>query len=162
MKLVIAGVSGVGKTTVGCEVARQLGVGFLDGDDFHSLESVAKMASGVALGDDDREKWLTALGERLAGSAESAVLACSALKRAYRDRLRQLCPGIVFILLKADEDLIRERLDERVDHFMPTSLLESQLAILEEGADVSIVGNLGTIEEVAADCIRRARMRPGT
>ena len=152
-KIVIAGVSGSGKTTIGLELAHLLDAEFVDADDFHTPAAVAKMASGQALNDEDRAGWLTTLGTSLAERDRPTVLACSALKKVYRDRLRELCNGLSFVLLKADTDDIREGIDERArndGHFMPASLLDSQLATLEESDDLSIVENHGPPEEVAA------------
>jgi gluconokinase len=126
---------------------------FVDADDFHSPAAVAKMAAGQALEDEDRVDWLSALGKSLAERDQPTVLACSALKRSYRNRLRELCDGLYFVLLKADTEKIRERMEERGGsggHFMPSSLLESQLATLEEGNDVTVIENVGPPEEVAA------------
>ena len=151
-KIVIAGVSGSGKTTIGLELAQMLDAEFVDADDFHSPAAVAKMAAGQALDDEDRVVWLTTLGKTLAERDRPTVLACSALKKIYRDRLRELCDGLDFVLLKARSEEIRERMEERSrggGHFMPSSLLESQLEALEEGDDVSVVENVGPPEEVA-------------
>lgn len=152
-KVVIAGVSGSGKTTIGLELAHMFDAEFVDADDFHTPAAVAKMASGEALNDGDRADWLTALGRTLAERDRPTVLACSALKKVYRDRLRDLCEGLSFVLLKADSEAIRTRMDERTGecgHFMPSSLLDSQLAILEEGDDLKVIENVGPPEEVAA------------
>lgn len=152
-KIVVAGVSGSGKTTIGLEIAHLLDGEFVDADDFHTPAAVAKMASGQALDDGDRVDWLSVLGKTLAERERPTVLACSALKKVYRDRLRELCSGLTFVLLKADSEEIRLRMEERSGnegHFMPSALLDSQLAILEEGDDVTIVENVGPPEEVAA------------
>lgn len=152
-KIVVAGVSGSGKTTIGLELAHLVDGEFVDADDFHSKSAVEKMASGQPLDDGDRVDWLSALGRTLAERERSTVLACSALKKAYRDRLRELCGGLTFVLLKADSEEIRLRMEERSqngEHYMPSSLLDSQLAILEEGDDVISVENVGPPEDVAA------------
>lgn len=125
---------------------------FVDADDFHTPEAVAKMAAGVALNDEDRADWLSVLGATLAERDRPTVLACSALKKSYRDRLRELCEGLSFVLLKTDSEAIRKRMDGRTSeggHFMPSSLLDSQLAILEEGDDLIVIENIGPPEEVA-------------
>ncbi len=147
MKVVIAGVSGSGKTTVGRLLAERLGCEFADADAFHPPGNIAKMSAGKALTDEDREGWLDALGRYLAGR-ESIVLACSALKRSYRDRLRVLAGPLRFFVLAADRGVLEERLEGR-EHFMPASLLESQLDTLELGEDVEVVENVLPPEEVA-------------
>lgn len=152
-KIVVAGVSGSGKTTIGLELAHLMDAEFVDADDFHTPAAISKMASGRELDDGDRAGWLTVLGHSLADRDRPTVLACSALKKAYRDRLRELCDGLSFVLLKADTESIRLRMEERNrngGHFMPASLLDSQLATLEEGDDVFAVENSGPPEEVAA------------
>jgi carbohydrate kinase (thermoresistant glucokinase family) len=132
--VVVMGVAGAGKTTVGESLARALGCEFLEGDRFHSPGSVEKMRRGEALGDTDRWPWLDRIAAelaRLAATGSGAVIACSALKRAYRDRLRAGCPEIRFVFLAGEEALIRERLERRRGHFMPPTLLASQFAALE-------------------------------
>lgn len=125
----VMGVSGSGKSTVGASLAATLGVEFVDGDALHPESNVAKMAAGTPLTDDDRWPWLDAVGERLAASP--VVIACSALRRVYRDRLRDAAPGIRFVFLEGSRELLAERMGARADHFMPTALLDSQLATLE-------------------------------
>jgi gluconokinase len=128
------GVSGCGKTTVGRMLAESLGCPFLDGDDFHPPENVAKMASGVPLGDDDRRPWLETLHGILLGHArkdETVVLACSALKRSYRELLRAGVEGIRLYHLQGDIDLIRARMQTRPGHYMKPGLLRSQFDTLE-------------------------------
>ena len=132
------GVAGAGKSVIGVTLARAIGVDFVDGDDYHSASNVAKMAAGVPLTDADREGWLRVLGEKL-HSAHAAgrglLLACSALKRAYRDLLRSGAGApLQFVYLRGPRDVIAERLARRRGHYMPASLLESQLATLEEPA----------------------------
>lgn len=143
---VIAGVSGCGKTTVGRALAAKLGVPFLDADDFHPPANVAKMRAGTPLDDADRAPWLEVLGSELA-KHESVVLACSALKRAYRDRLRQLAGPVAFVVLEVPREVLESRMRGR-DHFMPPELLDSQLADLELGDDVRVVDASGSPERV--------------
>jgi len=151
MRNVLAGVSGSGKTTIGKLVAEKLGCEFADADAFHPSENIAKMSAGIPLDDADRAGWLEALGHHLAGH-ESIVLACSALKKAYRDRLRELAGPIRFFVLTADRTLLEERLANR-EHFMPSSLLDSQLGALELGDDVTILENSAKPEEVASHVV---------
>jgi len=139
-KWIVAGVSGCGKTTVGRELAFRIGGVFLDGDDFHPETNRAKMRSGMPLTDRDRTAWLETLGAELAARPEPVVLACSALKRAYRDRLRKAVEPLYFILLAVDESELRRRLEARADsHFFPPSLLRSQLDTLEIDDDFDLI-----------------------
>jgi gluconokinase len=147
MKIVIAGVSGCGKTTVGTLLAERLGCEFADADDFHPPENIAKMRAGIPLDDADRAGWLDALGRFLAGR-ERVVLACSALKRRYRDRLRELGGELRFFVLEVERAVLAGRLEAR-EHFMPASLLDSQLAILELGEEVRVIGGPGSAAEFA-------------
>lgn len=127
------GVTGCGKTTVGRAIAEAHGWQFVDGDDLHPAENVAKMAAGTPLDDDDRWPWLDAVGSWL-GQRDGAVVACSALKRAYRDRLRDSAPGAIFVHLTAPQSVLAERVERRLlaeGHFAGPGLLESQYAILE-------------------------------
>jgi len=139
--VLLMGVSGCGKTTVGQALARKLGWRFLDADDFHPEANVAKMARGVALTDDDRWPWfdrIVAEMRRLTALGEHAVVACSALKQAYRDRLAA-GGDVRVVYLKGDAATIEPRLALRRGHFMPASLLPSQFATLEEPADAIVV-----------------------
>ena len=132
---VVMGVSGSGKTTIGRALASELGADFLEGDKFHPPSNVAKMSRGEPLDDADRWPWLDRMAEELArarSSGRSAVLACSALKRSYRDRLRRGAPDLRLVFLKGDKALILERLRARKQHFMPPGLLDSQFKALEE------------------------------
>lgn len=130
--VVVMGVSGSGKTTVGALLAEVLGVPFVDGDSLHPQGNVAKMAAGIPLDDDDRTPWLDAVGAVLARG--SVVVACSALKRAYRDRLRVAAPNLELVFLDGSGELLAARMSHRPDHFMPALLLDSQLATLEPPA----------------------------
>jgi gluconokinase len=140
--VVVMGVAGSGKSTVAKALATELNATFLDADDFHSPANVAKMARGEALTDQDRDGWLTALRARIdqaLAHEERAVLACSALKRVYRDKLGVGKPGVVLVYLKGSYELIRERLHWRTDHFFKESMLASQFAALEEPTEAIVV-----------------------
>ncbi|WP_248152527.1 gluconokinase [Microbacterium aoyamense] len=125
------GVSAVGKSTIGLALAHHYGVRFIDGDDLHSARSVAKMAGGIALEEADRLPWLRECGKTLARADDGAVLACSALRRHYRAIIAQEAPDAVFVHLDADMDRVVVRAQSRSNHFMPSSLLASQYALLE-------------------------------
>ena len=129
--LVVMGVSGSGKSTVGAAVAQRLRVPFADADDFHPPANIAKMTAGQALDDDDRRPWLEAIGEWLAAHPDGAVMSCSALKRSYRDQLRSHAPEVCFLYLEGAREVIARRQASRPGHFMPASLLTSQFATLE-------------------------------
>lgn len=132
VRFLIMGVAGTGKTTVGRKLAETLGGTFLDADDFHPPENVAKMRAGIPLDDADRAPWLDALAEALQSHGKQpVVLACSALKEIYRERLLAAAPDLILVFLDGDPALIRQRMEERVDHFMPSTLLDSQLQNLE-------------------------------
>lgn len=131
--LVVAGVSGSGKTTVAKVVAEQLGRAFVDADEFHTGESVDKMRRGQPLTDADRWPWLERIEARLTMDSPggAGVLACSVLRRSYRDFLQFEEPRVVYCLLEVSPDVARRRLEQRKAHFMPAALLDSQLATLE-------------------------------
>ncbi|MDN5871882.1 MAG: gluconokinase [Nitrococcus sp.] len=135
--VVVMGVSGSGKTTVGAMLAGQLHWAFADGDDFHSPRNVAKMHSGIALDDADRLPWLQAIGtqvDRWRAERRNAVIVCSALKRRYRDIIVGDRPNVRLVYLQGDRSLVTHRLVARHGHFMPKTLLESQFDALEEPA----------------------------
>ncbi|GAA2309486.1 gluconokinase [Streptomyces kunmingensis] len=151
--VVVMGVAGTGKTTIGPLLADRLGVPYAEGDDFHPPANIAKMTAGTPLTDEDRWPWLDAIGEWAHGRAGlGGVVSSSALKRAYRDRLRAEAPGVVFVHLTGSRELIEDRMSHRQGHFMPTALLDSQFATLQPlaadeagvGVDVS-----GSPEEIA-------------
>ena len=134
MIVIIFGVSGVGKTTVGKLLAHELGWRFIEADDFHPPENVEKMRGGHPLTDEERWPWLQRLQQRIErslGARENAVLACSALKRAYRDRLR-ISDEVKFVFLRGDYSLVEKQLHSRQGHFMKSRLLQSQFDDLEE------------------------------
>jgi gluconokinase len=130
-RVVIMGVSGCGKSTVGRLLVAELGGVFIDADDLHSGANIAKMASGIPLTDEDREPWLHQVGARLAHEDDTVVVACSALTRSHRDLIRAAAPDAAFVHLHGDRALLAERMTTRPGHFMPVSLLDSQLATLE-------------------------------
>jgi gluconokinase len=155
MIVVVMGVTGAGKTTVGRLLARALGCDFLDADDYHPAANVAKMRAGQPLTDDDRAPWLARLNEVLgAYAARSAgvVLACSALKAAYRDRLLAGLPESRLVYLRGTKALIAARLEARRGHYMNPALLDSQFAALEE-PDAAIVADIGAAPEAIAAAI---------
>jgi gluconokinase len=150
--IVVMGVSGSGKTTIGQMLGTQLGWPFFDADDFHPPENVAKMRAGTPLTDDDRWPWLDRLAREMGAidaRGNNAVLGCSALKQAYRDRIAG-AGDVRFVYLKGDRATIAERLAGRVGHYMPPTLLDSQLATLEEPSDAIVVDLRLTPEEQVA------------
>jgi gluconokinase len=155
MIVVVMGVTGAGKTTVGRLLARALGGEFLDADDYHPEANVAKMRAGQALTDDDRRPWLARLNEVLrayAARGAGVVLACSALKASYRDRLVEGLPGSRLVYLRGTKPLIAARLEARRGHYMNPALLDSQFAALEE-PDAAIVADVGAAPEAVAAAI---------
>jgi carbohydrate kinase, thermoresistant glucokinase family len=129
------GVSGSGKSLIGAAFARALGIDFVEGDDYHSAENVQRMSRGVPLTDDDRVRWLRSLAVRIRETKDAGtglVMTCSALKRSYRDVLRAQASELRFVFLRGPRVLLAERMASRRGHFMPPSLLDSQLATLEE------------------------------
>ncbi|MGJ0203264.1 gluconokinase, GntK/IdnK-type [Leucobacter sp. gxy201] len=133
-RIVVLGPSGSGKSTVGAALAERLGAEFIDADDLHPAENVAKMRAGAPLDDADRAPWLARVGSALA-ARERAVVACSALKRAYRDAIRRHAPDAAFVELAVDAAELDRRMRDRPGHFMPPALLRSQLAAFEPLAD---------------------------
>ena len=161
LRVVVMGVSGAGKTTVGIALAERLGLRFVDADDLHPTANVVKMAAGTPLSDDDRWPWLAVVGDTLAAAPEPGiVIACSALKRSYRDAIRARSRDAFFVHLTAGVEVLRDHLAHREGHFMPASLLGSQLAILEpldpdeRGATVDVAG---TPAEVLDEAVRVLR-----
>ena len=158
--IILMGVSGSGKSTVGAALAREINAKFIDGDDLHPRANIQKMASGTPLNDDDRAPWLLRLNDAaysLRHKNETGIIVCSALKRRYRDALRKDNEGMVFIYMKGSFDVIAERLKARAGHFMPTDLLRSQFDALEEPGedepDVLRVNIDHKIEGVVDRCV---------
>lgn len=149
--VVVMGVSGSGKSTVGAALAQRLRVPFADADDFHPDANIAKMSAGEALNDDDRLPWLDSIGRWLADHSSGGVMSCSALKRAYRDQLRDHCADVEFLHLSGTPDVIGRRQASRPGHFMPASLLKSQfdtlepLAADERGVAIDVAQNIDSI-----------------
>lgn len=157
------GVSGCGKTTIGALVARDLGLPFIDGDSLHPVENIAKMAAGTPLDDGDRAPWLELVGKTLAGSADGLVVACSALKRSYRDAIRAQAPDAVFLHLDGSREVLGSRLEGRSGHFMPAALLDSQLATLEplQADEAAVVIDIAApVAELVGDAV--VRLHKGT
>lgn len=160
--IVAMGISGTGKSAVGSAVADRLGLPYADGDDYHPSSNIAKMAAGLPLTDEDRWPWLEDVAGWLSEHrASGGVIACSALKRAYRDLLRRDADSVIFLHLAGDHDLIQERMENR-DHFMPASLLASQESTLEpleddeQGWELDIAPS---IEQIIDEFVSRAGLQ---
>ncbi|MFE0748940.1 gluconokinase [Gordonia sp. NPDC058843] len=157
--MVVMGVSGSGKSTVGAALAQRLRVPFADADDFHSAANIAKMSAGQPLDDDDRRPWLESIGTWLAEHDHGGVMSCSALKREYRDRLRDQAPTAVFAHLAGSVEVIARRQASRPGHFMPPALLTSQFETLEPlGADergfaIDVDQSVDEIVDAAVDAL---------
>ena len=152
MIVIVMGVVGAGKTTVGKLLAAQIHWEFADADDFHSTSNVEKIRNGIPLNDQDREPWLESLHRAIVtwtSAGKSTVLACSALKRGYRDRLT--APGVRFVYLRGDADLIGDRLRSRHGHFAGEAILASQLADLEEPENAVSVSIAAPPEKIVAE-----------
>ena len=156
MIVILMGVSGSGKSTIGQNLAAALGWSFYDGDDFHPAANIEKMANGIALTDADRADWLAALAElirNLSGDGKSGVIACSALKQIYREMLEQNLPNVQFVYLKGSYELILQRLRARQGHYMRPALLQSQFDTMEEPGRALVVD----IEQSPAEIINQIR-----
>ena len=163
-KFVVMGVSGCGKSSVGAAVAERLGIGYIDGDNLHPPENIAKMSRGEPLTDADRAPWLVRVGQRLAAIDGPVVIGCSALKRAYRDIIRdEAGEPVCFLHLEGSRETLSARMASRAGHFMPVSLLESQLDTLEPpGLDetaitADIEQPFGQLVDALATSIREGR-----
>ncbi|KRB49776.1 gluconokinase [Rhizobium sp. Root708] len=162
--IIVMGVSGSGKTSIAEKLAELLGIGFVEGDRLHPASNVEKMSKGIPLTDDDRMPWLDLIGDAMKasiGNGRGIVVSCSALKRIYRDRLRNAVGGnLYFVYLSGSGELLTRRMGERKGHFMPLSLLESQLATLEVPtgeARVVTVDIDDTIDGIVATALRDLR-----
>ncbi|MET3903150.1 gluconokinase, GntK/IdnK-type [Paenarthrobacter sp. 4246] len=152
--IVVMGVAGCGKSTIGAALAKRLGAGFLDGDSLHPQANIDKMASGTPLNDDDRAPWLAEIGRRFPASKSALVIACSALKRSYRNIIRSADPSVVFVHLHGTRELLNARMTARPGHFMPASLLDSQLATLEplEDDEAGVLVDIASpVEDIVND-----------
>nr|WP_213984190.1 gluconokinase [Tianweitania aestuarii] len=160
---VIMGVAGSGKTSIGQGLAAALGADFIDGDDLHPQVNIDKMAQGIPLTDGDRAPWLVAVGQTLHAHEGSLIVGCSALKRLYRDQIRQAAgKPVTFLYLDGSRALIADRMARRQRHFMPLSLLDSQFAALEvpqPDEDAIIVSIDATPDTVVSDLVRAIRSR---
>lgn len=148
---ILMGVSGSGKTAIGKALAQKLDWDFFDADDFHPPANIAKMAKGIPLDDSDRAPWLDSLHELISSSLKAdrpAVLACSALKERYRQRLLEGNEGVQIIYLKGSYDLIWSRMTQRTDHYMKPSMLKSQFDALEEPTDALTVDISQPVEKI--------------
>lgn len=163
--VVIMGIAGCGKTTVGQRLAAALGWPFFDADDLHPAANVAKMAGGRALDDTDRAPWLARLRQlidELTAAGTSAVLACSALRQSHRERLLGGCAEARLVYLEASRALLARRLHERAHHFFPAELLDSQLAALEEPDDALVIDAGRPPADIVADiCAALGQPGPG-
>jgi gluconokinase len=163
MIVILMGVSGVGKTTIGQILSDKLGWPLSDADEFHSPASIEKMRNGIPLEDADRWPWLDRMNAMLVekeGRGESVLLACSALKQVYRDRLAKGTADLRWIYLKGNFDLIRERLEARKGHYMKAGQLESQFATLEEPGNALGVDINDTPDAIADSILRRLQATP--
>lgn len=163
LAVVVMGVSGCGKSAIGEALAELLGAEFIEGDRLHPAVNVARMARGVPLTDEDRAGWLDTVGNAIANAkagGRGAIAACSALKRAYRDRLRGKVPGLVFVHPVVDKETARGRIAARKGHFMPASLVDSQFAALEppqaDETAISLDG-LEPVDALVGETVRRLR-----
>lgn len=156
---ILMGVSSTGKTTIGTALAEQFGMKLIDGDDLHPRANILKMGSGLPLNDDDRRPWLERINDAafsLEQKSENGIIVCSALKKAYRDQIRQGNQKLTFLFLHGSFELIQQRMAQRKGHFMKTAMLQSQFDTLEipqaDESDVIFIDIDGTFEQVVARC----------
>lgn len=167
LRLIVMGVSGCGKSTMAAALSERLGLDMVDGDDLHRPESVAKMRAGIPLQDADRWPWLDHIGQYLAQAhPQGRVVACSALKRVYRDRIREQAGDVCFVFLEGDFDLIAQRMRQRVGHYMQPGLLDSQFRTLEkpqaDESDVICLPITEPVQDMVAQAIQalHGRLHP--
>ena len=159
--IILMGVSGSGKSAVGSELARRLGWQFFDGDDFHPEYNIQKMAKGTPLTDEDRKPWLGVLNDLIAEQIaleKPSIIACSALKQAYRDQLVEGNEGAVIVYLRGDFDMIYERIKNRSNHFMKTQLLQSQYETLEDPEEALVISIDQSIESIVNQIINELNL----
>ena len=155
--VIVMGVAGCGKTTVGESLAKHLGWDFYDADDFHLPENVAKMRSGIPLNDSDRAPWLASLHDLISSSLKagrSGVLACSALKERYRRQLLEGDNGVQIVYLKSNYDLIWSRISERKEHYMKPHMLQSQFEALEEPTNALTVDISMPVDDIVQEILK--------
>lgn len=161
LHIIVMGVSGSGKSTVGEKLAEALNLPFLEGDSLHPKSNVDKMASGIPLQDEDRWPWLDKIGERMATAEQGLIVSCSSLKKSYRDRLRAAVGGqLAFVFLDGSFEVLHEHMGHRTGHFMPVTMLESQLATLESPVGEPLVFRadvVDPIEKIVAESLEWLR-----
>ncbi len=161
MHIIVMGVSGSGKSTVGEKLAEALNLPFLEGDSLHPKSNVDKMASGIPLQDEDRWPWLDKIGERMAVAEQGLIVSCSSLKKSYRYRLRAAVGGqLAFVFLDGSFEVLHEHMGHRTGHFMPVTMLESQLATLESPVGEPLVFRadvVDPIEKIVAESLEWLR-----
>ncbi|HWI94216.1 MAG TPA: gluconokinase [Flavisolibacter sp.] len=162
MIIVIMGVTGCGKSTIGKLLAQKFSLPFIEADEFHSKENVAKMSSGIPLNDEDRYPWLQSLSEQLQSHEKTgAILACSALKERYREILQKdLNEKIVWIYLDGSETTLQKRIERRTGHFMPGTLLKSQLEVLEKPVDAYLFSIENDPETISNEIVNTIKNNP--
>jgi gluconokinase len=154
--IVVMGVSGCGKSTIGSALAERLGCPFLEGDDFHPRENKVKMSDGIPLNDHDRKGWFTAIRDALEKESDLVIVSCSALKQKYRDFFSELHRPVVYLHLTGDRSLLEERIGSRSGHFFDSKLLDSQIETLEPPSDDELAVSIeisDTVENIVNSCI---------
>jgi gluconokinase len=154
--IVVMGVSGCGKSTIGSALAERLGCPFLEGDDFHPRENKVKMSDGIPLNDHDRKGWFTAIRDALEKESNLVIVSCSALKQKYRDFFSELHRPVVYLHLTGDRSLLEERIGSRSGHFFDSKLLDSQIETLEPPSDDELAVSIeisDTVENIVNSCI---------
>ena len=157
--IIIMGVAGCGKTTIGSLVSKQTRSYFIEGDDFHSKENIKKMSSGIPLNDSDRMGWLKSIKDETSKRLKknNVIIACSALKQIYRKNLQ--LDNSILVYLKISKKDAQNRLSERKDHFMPSSLVESQFKILEEPSSALIYNATNNIDDIVNDICKKINLK---